>query len=132
MLGSGASSHFLIMDTPLLHKRKAANPIMATVANGERVQSTHDGALDMPGLPPSARHAHVIPGIKHSLSSIVRRCNAGCKIVSGRWGLNVEVHYKGKVIMKTRKSTINSFAVNVVYIYGHFAFLAKIGHSSAG
>jgi len=81
---------------------------MVTVANGERVQSTHDGALDIPGLPLDTRYAHVIPGISHSLLSIVRLCNAGCEIVFGRCGLNVEVRYKqGKVVMKGRKSTIN-------------------------
>ena len=106
-LDFGASSHFLIMDAPLLHKRKAVNPIMVTVANGERVRSTHDGALEIPGLPPSTRYAHVIPGIKHSLLSIVRLFNAGCEVVFVRWGLNVEVRYKGKVVMKARKSTIN-------------------------
>ena len=97
-MDSGASSHFLIVGAPLLHKRRAGNSIMITVANGERVQSTHDGALDIPGLPPSARYAHVIPGIKHSLLSIVRLCNAGCEIVFGRWGLNVEVRYRGKMV----------------------------------
>ena len=71
------------------------------------VQSTHDGALDIPVLPPSARYEHVIPGIKHSLLSIVRLCNVGCEIVFGKWGVNVEVQYKGKVAMKDRKSTIN-------------------------
>ena len=71
------------------------------------MQSTHDGALDIPVLPPSARYEHVIPGIKHSLLSIVRLCNVGCEIVFGKWGVNVEVQYKGKVAMKDRKSTIN-------------------------
>ena len=75
-----------------------------TAANGERVQSTHDGALDIPGLPPRARYAHIIPGIKHSLLSVVQLCNLGCKIVFVRWGLNVEVRYKGKVIMTGRKA----------------------------
>ena len=109
IVDSGASSHFLMMNAPLLYKRKAANHklLMVTVANGERVRSTHDGALDIPGLPPSARYVHDIPGIKHSLLSIVRLCNAGCEVVFGRWGLNVEVRYKGKVVMKARKSTIN-------------------------
>ena len=49
ILDSGVNSHFLMMNAPLLHKRKTANPIMVTVANGERVRSTHDGALDIPG-----------------------------------------------------------------------------------
>ena len=75
------------------------------------MQSTHDGALDIPGLPPSARYAHVIPGIKYSLLSIVRLCNAGCEIVFGRWGLNVEVRYKGKVVMKGRKVRLTDYGV---------------------
>ena len=54
ILDSGASSHFLVMDAPLLYKRRTANPITVTVANGERVRSTHVGALDVPGLPPRA------------------------------------------------------------------------------
>ena len=107
ILDSGASSYFLIVGAQLLHKRKAANPIKVTAANGEQVQSTHDGALDIPGLPPGARYAHVIPGIKHSLLSIVRLCNAGCEIVFGRWGLNVEVRYRGKIVLRGSKSTIN-------------------------
>ena len=106
ILDSGASSHFLIVGAPLLHKRRAANPIIVTVANGERVQSTHDGFLDISGLPPRARCAHVIPGIKHSLLSIVQLCNAGCEIVFCRWALNMEVRYKGKVIMRG-KNAIN-------------------------
>ena len=84
ILDSGASSHFLMVGAPLLHKRKTANPIVVTVANGVQVQSTHAGALDIPGLPPGARYADVIPGIKHSLLSIARLCNAGCNIVFGR------------------------------------------------
>ena len=71
------------------------------------MRSTHDGALDIPGLPPRARYAHVIPGIRHSLLSIVRLCNAGCEVIFGRWGLNVEVWYKGKIVMKAKKSTVN-------------------------
>ena len=71
ILDSGASSHFLIVIAPLLHKQRAANSITVTVANEERMQSTHDRALDIPGLPPRVRYAHVIPGIKHSLLSIM-------------------------------------------------------------
>ena len=104
---SDASSHFLIVGALLLHKQRAANPITVTVANGQRVQSTHDGALDISGLPPRARYAHVILGIKHLLLSIVRLCNAGCEIVFGRWGLNVEVRHGEKLIMTGRKRTNN-------------------------
>ena len=104
------------MGAQLLHKRKAANPIKVTAANGEQVQSTHDGALDIPGSPPGARYAHVIPGIKHSLLSIVRLCNPGCEIVFGRWGLNVEVRYRGKIVLRGSKSTYTVLQVITLMI----------------
>ena len=93
ILDSGASSHFLQVDAPLLNKQKTANPVTVTVANGQSVQSTHDGALDVPGLPARARYAHVIPGIKKSLLSIVRLCNYGCEVNFGYSGISVEVRY---------------------------------------
>ena len=107
ILDSGASSHFLQVDAPLLLKKETANPIVVTVANGEKASSTHEGVLDVPGLPDAARNAHVIPGIKHSLLSIVRLCNAGCEVSFSKWGVGVEVRYRGKVIMKGSKSTID-------------------------
>ena len=103
ILDSGASSHFLQGNAPLLQKKKTANPIVVTVANGEKASSTHEGFIDVPGLPTAARNAHVIPGIKHSLLSIVGLCNAGCEVNFHKWGVSVEVRYKGKVIMKGRQ-----------------------------
>ena len=52
-------------------KKTTANPIVVTVANGEKASSTHEGFIDVLGLPTTARNAHVIPGIKHSLLSIM-------------------------------------------------------------
>ena len=78
-----------------------------TVANGEKASSTHAGFVDVSGLPTAARNAHVIPGIKHSLLSIVRLCNAGCGVIFDKWGVSVEVRYNGKILMKGGKSMIN-------------------------
>ena len=58
ILDSDASSHFLIVGAPLLHKRKTVNPIMVTVANGKRVQSTHAGALDILTRTATGRKVH--------------------------------------------------------------------------
>ena len=107
ILDSGASSHFLQVDAPILAIKETANPIQVTVANGEKVSSTHEGLIDVPDLPARARNAHVLPGIKHSLLSVVRLCNAGCEVIFGKYGISVEVRYNGRVIMKGSKSTIN-------------------------
>ena len=107
ILDSGASSHFLQVEAPVLEMRETANPIQVTVANGEKVRSTHEGLIDVPDLPARARNAHILPGIKHSLLSVVRLCNAGCEVIFSKWGISVEVRYNGRVIMKGSKSTIN-------------------------
>ena len=103
ILDSGASSHFLQINAPLLQKRKTKKPIIVTVANGEKASSTHEGFLDVPGLPAAARNAHVIPGIKHSLLSIVQLSNAGCEVKFHKWGIDVEVRYRGKTVLRGRK-----------------------------
>ena len=108
ILDSGASSHFLQAEAPLIHKKKTASPVVVvTVANGNKVSSTHEGFIDVPGLTERARNAHMLPGIKHSLFSIVRLCNAGCEVVFGKRGVNVIVRYNGRVIMTGSKSTTN-------------------------
>ena len=78
-----------------------------TVANGAKVSSTHEGIIDVPGLPAGARNAHVLPAMKHSLLSIVQLCNAGCKVIFSKWGTGVEVWYNRKVVLKGRKSMTN-------------------------
>ena len=108
ILDSGASSHFLQIEAPLTNKKKTANPVVVTVLNGDKVSSTHEGFIDVPGLPEGARNVHVLPEIKYSLLSIVRLCNAGCEVVFGKWGVNVIVRYNGRVIMTGSKSTTNS------------------------
>ena len=105
-MDSGASSYFLQVEALVLEMRETANPIQVTVANGEKVRSTREGLIDVPDLPARARNAHILPGIKHSLLSIVRLCNAGCKVIFGKWGIGVEVRYNGKAITKGSKSTI--------------------------
>ena len=89
ILDSCASSHFLQVEAPILEMKETANPIQVTVANGQKVISTHEGLIDVPDLPARARNAHILPGIKHSLLSIVRLCNAGCEVIFGKWGIDV-------------------------------------------
>lgn len=72
ILDSGARSHFPQVDAPLLRIKETMNPIEVTVANGEKVGSTHKGFIDVLQLPEGARNAHVLPGTKHSLLLIVR------------------------------------------------------------
>jgi hypothetical protein len=79
ILASGATSHFLITNTPATNICTASARLVARLPNGERVQLAHTCTLDLPELPAAARNAHIIPGLAlHFLLSVVAMCNAGC------------------------------------------------------
>jgi hypothetical protein len=98
ILDSGATSHFLMTAAPMTNIHPTSKLIIAQLPNGKRVHSTHTCTLDIPALPASAQHAHIIPGLaSHSLISIVTLCNAGCNVVFTKIGCTITYH--GKVIL---------------------------------
>jgi hypothetical protein len=104
ILDSGATSHFLMTAAPMTNMRPTSKPIIAWLSNGDRVHSTHTCTLDIPALPASVRHAHIIPGLaSHSLISVVTLCNAGCNVVFTKIGCTIT--YRGKVILCGSKCT---------------------------
>jgi hypothetical protein len=104
ILNSGATSHFLTTAVPMTNMRPTCKPIIAPLPNGECVHSMHTCTLNIPALPASARHAHIIPGLaSHSLISIVTLCNAGCNVVFAKIGCTIM--YCGKVILCGSKCT---------------------------
>ena len=64
---SGATAHFILPHVQILNKCKAETPLNITLPDGEIIQSTHVGNLNLPGLGNAATIAHVVPGLAHSL-----------------------------------------------------------------
>jgi hypothetical protein len=52
--------------------------IRVQMPNKTTIQATHTCLLDIPGLPPSARQAHIFPQLAHALLSIGLLCDNGC------------------------------------------------------
>ena len=106
ILDSGATSHFLVVDAPVDDVTKADNPINVKQPDGAYVTSTHTCNLKIPNLPHAARLAHLIPGLaSHSLVSVVRLCNAGCRVTFTK--IDCIVEYRGRTIMRGYKCTKN-------------------------
>ena len=106
ILDSGASIHLLVVGAPVTIKQVAVSPISVTLPGGDQVHSTHIGDLDMPQLPKSAREYHIIPdSASYSLISVVKLCEAGCEVSFTKWGIGVEVRYRGQTIIKGSKCT---------------------------
>ena len=104
VMDSGATGNFLVSDAPLVQRASDDNPISVTLPDGNKIQSTHVGMLDIPQLPKAARVAHVIPGLNsHSLISVVTLCNAGCEVLFTK--INVTVKYRGTTILTGSKCT---------------------------
>ena len=71
-----------------------------------KVRWTHKRELDLPLLPKAARSGHIIPGmLSHSLVSVVTLCNAGYRVVSEEWGIDVTVTRRGTIVMEGKKCT---------------------------
>ena len=103
-MDSGATGNFLVSDAPLAERVPDDNPISVTLPDGNKIQSTHVGVLDIPQLPRAARVGHVIPGLNsHSLISAVTLCNAGCVVRLTKIGATVK--YRGTTILTGRKCT---------------------------
>ena len=66
---------------PVKNIRPTTAPLEIALPDGKTIQSTHTCELDIPSLPPKAREAHIVPGLKHaSLISIKMLCDAGCNV----------------------------------------------------
>jgi hypothetical protein len=104
ILNLGAMNHFLTTSVPATNILPTAMPFIACLPNCNRVHSTHTCTLDIPLLPPSARAAHIIPGLaSHLLLSVVTMCNAGCTIILSKIGCTII--YRSRTIVCGHKCT---------------------------
>ena len=59
--------------------------------------TTHEGEIDIPGLPIEARRAHICPDLAHSsLVAVKQLADAGCQIIYDK--MEIQVIYQGKVV----------------------------------
>ena len=66
--------------------------------------STHEGHLDLPGLPPNATLSHIVPEMTtHNLLSVGQLCDAGCTATVTRD--NIEISHDDQVIITGTRSS---------------------------
>jgi hypothetical protein len=87
----------------VLNKRLTDDPIDIQNPNGEMMQSTHIGELDLP-LRPAALRAHIVPALKYcSLLSMGAICDAGYTVDFNANGMRILDDGKGMRILDDGK-----------------------------
>ena len=105
ILDSGATGHFVKVDTPLKNKCQTHTPLCITIPNGKQLLSRHDGELDLPHLPPAACKAHIVPGLTStSLITIRKLTIMGCTVIFDQH--QCRVYFQNKIILIGEKDPI--------------------------
>jgi hypothetical protein len=100
---SGATSHFVTIDAPIINRKVTNNPLAITTANGELMYSMHTAELNIPYLPFAARLCHVVPKLgQYSLERIGQLCDEDCDVLFQCEIMTVS--YKNTVIMQGRRA----------------------------
>ncbi len=77
----GCTAHFFSPFTPVCNKHPTTTPFAIHTPSGVILHSMHEADLDVPGLPPSARHGHIVPNLAmQPLISIGQLCDARCDV----------------------------------------------------
>ena len=96
---TGSTGNFgAIASKCIINKRPTTNPIAVTNPNGSLMYSTHEAELDLPTLPPEARHCHLFPDLHvNFLVSIGQLCDADC--VASFTKDDVQISYQNKIVL---------------------------------
>ena len=96
---SGCTTTICIPETPMKNVRPTRKPIRLKNASGGWLETTHEGEIDIPGLPAAARKAHICPKLAHtSLISIKTLVDAGCTVTFNKHKCIVQ--YEGKTVWR--------------------------------
>ena len=99
MADSGCTATICIPGTPLKNIQPTKNPIRLKAAQGSWLETTHEGEIDMPGLPAAARKAHICPDLANtSLISIKTLVDAGCEVLFSKY--DCIVLHEGRIVWK--------------------------------
>ena len=86
---------------PMKNVHPTSLPISLKDASGGWIVTTHEGEIDIPGLPEAAQKAQICPQLAHtSLVSIKSLVNAGYKVTFTKYKCRVQ--YKGSLARATR------------------------------
>jgi hypothetical protein len=104
VINTGATGHFFKVSNNLDNINIANNSIAVTVPDGASISSTHTGLLKVPGLPASARLAHIFPSLhSNSLLSTGQVCDFGCSAIFT--STTVAITLRGIVILTGTRSS---------------------------
>ena len=115
IIDSGCSNHYVMLNTPILNKQLATNPIHVLQPNGTKMSSTYTCELPLAFLSPTARKGHVMPSLKSgALLSLGQLYDDGCHVFFDKCQIQI---YKGDTIILAgdRNFTIGMWHVHILH-----------------
>ena len=73
-------------------------PKLITIPDGTKMKTTAELYLALPKLPPSARKAHLMPGLAHNLLALSQLCDSECIVTFTKD--NVEATLNSEVVLR--------------------------------
>jgi hypothetical protein len=114
ILDSGATGHFLRTDSPCCNRQPTQCPLTVRLPDGSTMQSTHTATLHLPGLPITARTAHLFPTLHAgALLSVALLCDHGCTVTFTSAGATV-THHNQTLLTGPRHHPTGLWHVNLV------------------
>ena len=112
-IDSGASKHYLKINSPVTDLREVNDGAIVTLPTGSEIKATHRGVIPVSELSLRGRSCDLFPGLtQYALIAVGQLCDDGCDVNFTR--KFVEVTKNGKLVMKGKRNFKNGmYEVNI-------------------
>ena len=129
-IDSGASKHYLKINSPVTDLREVNDGAIVTLPTGSEIKATHRGVIPISDLSLRGRSCDLFPGLtQYALIAVGQLCDDGCDVNFTR--KFVEVTKNGKLIMKGKRNLKNGmYEVNLKNIMLDNNYINSVQHKT--
>ena len=114
VLDTGCTGHYLTIAAPHTNLTAATPGITVLLPDGSTITSTHTAELAIPGLPLSARQAHIFPTLASgSLISVGVLCDHGCTATFSDSTVSIHLPNGDTILTGTRSAITQLWCLNL-------------------
>ena len=113
IIDSGASKHYLKVNSPVINLRQVNDGANVTLPTGTKIKATHRGDIPVTDLSPTARSCNILPGLtQYALIAVGQLCDDGCDVSFKKHYVVITKNHK--IIMKGKRNLRNNmYGINL-------------------